>query len=115
MDQSGRAVVNIQRTNQRVNRLRAISIYVDGLKVGTVLNGGSLLTEVTPGQHELFAKIDWQRTDDVQVSLGPGDRIELVCGSDLTGWKILLAGVVALLPRCWIYLRSSGPHHAAPR
>lgn len=53
------AKINIIRTNEWNNRGREIGIYIDGQKAGTIANGETKEFQVSTGQHQLYAKIDW--------------------------------------------------------
>ena len=51
--------ITITRSSEWANRLRAISIFIDGKKSGTIANGETKVFEVDPGSHKISAKIDW--------------------------------------------------------
>lgn len=74
----------IIRNSEYVNRLRAYRIYLDGVKLGNVANGDSKEFEVSAGQHQVWATIDWrssrkisfevkeQQAKTYQIGLFPG-------------------------------------------
>jgi len=99
--------IMIRRTSQYVNRLRQINIFIDDQKVGGVANGESKAFEVTPGQHSVFAKIDWCKAPAIEVAISAGQTETLICGSELTGLKLTLAIFYAFIPSKWIYLRKN--------
>jgi len=103
--ESSQAVIEISRTRQRANALRSIAVYVDRRKAGTVRLGSVVRFEVEPGTHEIYTRIDWQRSNSFIVHAAAGDVVRFECGSYLSGWKAIFAFPAALLPRCWIYLR----------
>lgn len=49
----------ITRSSEWSNRARAVAIYLDDEKLGTVANGAVETFEVPPGLHKLRAKMDW--------------------------------------------------------
>jgi hypothetical protein len=53
------ALLQITREDEYMNRLRNISIYLDGLKLGTIKNGEIKDFEIAAGDHFIKAKIDW--------------------------------------------------------
>src|SRR5262245_11398253 len=62
------AQVEIARTSQYAGAFRSITIFVDRTNIAMVRNGATLRYEVTPGTHEVYARIDWQRTKPVWSS-----------------------------------------------
>ena len=49
----------IVRSNEYINRLRAIGVYIDDKKYSTIANGQTLELDVPEGMHVLRTKIDW--------------------------------------------------------
>ena len=49
----------IERSSEWNNMARAIGIYIDGRKVGTLAHGQTESFEMMPGKHAIRAKIDW--------------------------------------------------------
>jgi len=47
------------RTKQLSDRLREITVYLDGKKLGNISNGETKEYDISSGQHILYAKIDW--------------------------------------------------------
>ncbi len=99
--------IEIKRSSQYVNRIRAIDIFVDGAKAGSVMNGESKVFETPPGQHQVLAKIDWCKTPPLNVNILPGETTSLLCGSELAGWQLILTVLYLFIPSKWIYLKRS--------
>jgi hypothetical protein len=104
-EQINGSYVLIKRTSQYANSLRQIGIFIDDKKVGTVKNGERKKFPVVPGKHQISAKIDWGKTPSVPVTVPIGQTEMLVCGSEISGWKVLLAVFYLFMPTKWIYLR----------
>lgn len=49
----------INRTSEWTNKMRDISIFLDETKIGTIGNAETKEFEISPGEHQLKAKIDW--------------------------------------------------------
>ena len=60
----------IQRTSEYTNRMRSYGIYVDGNKVGTIGSGDVKEFQIPPGQHKLYAKIDWCSSPELEFETG---------------------------------------------
>ncbi|MEO0982342.1 MAG: hypothetical protein AAFX03_06790 [Pseudomonadota bacterium] len=41
---------------------RALGVYVDGKKVGELMQTKSLLVDIPPGAREIYGKMDWGKT-----------------------------------------------------
>ena len=59
------------------DRARAYQIVVDGAVKGAVRCGRELKLALPPGTHTVRAKLDWTRSDDLPVHLGPGAEVRI--------------------------------------
>lgn len=90
------ATIKIQRTSEYNNKLRDFSIYVDGNKVGTIVDGEVKEFTTTPGTHVVTAKIDWCSSQNVSVEVEDHKVATLEVGGFKFGnWILpLVIGVV---------------------
>ena len=105
MDEFENGWISIARTSQYANMARKIDVFVDEIKVGNLGNGERKVFELEPGLHRVHAKIDWCMTPPVEVEIIAGETIDLYCGSEMKGLKILLSIAYLFSPDRWIYLR----------
>ncbi|MDX1363129.1 MAG: hypothetical protein R3243_02890 [Arenibacter latericius] len=63
------AKIIIERKSEWNNKARDFEIYLDGEKVGAIRDGNTLEIEVEPGRHQLIAKIDWCRSNVLEIEL----------------------------------------------
>ena len=61
------------------DRLRAYKLIVDGRAVAAVRSGEEQTVAVEPGSHRVWTKIDWCRSQILDVDLEEGDRAVLRC------------------------------------
>ncbi len=73
----------IKRNSEWNNKVREIGIYVDGEKVGTINDGETQEYEIESGKHEVFAKIDWCRSQKIELNTSENETVTL----KLTGFK----------------------------
>ena len=98
-------MIRIKRESEFRDRLRAYKVVLDGNVVGEINNGQQLELKVTPGKHRLQLKIDWGWSNIVDFEMNDCD-IEFQCGSNLRGFKILLAILyVTIFSNQYIWLR----------
>ncbi|MGJ8761263.1 MAG: hypothetical protein ACSHXA_12010 [Polaribacter sp.] len=75
--------IRIKRNSEWNNKARAIGIYIDGKKVGTINDGEAQEYEIDNGNHEIFAKIDWCRSPKMVLNINENEIITLI----LSGFK----------------------------
>ena len=73
----------IKRSSEWNNKVRKIGIYVNREKVGTINNGETQEYEIESGKHEVFAKIDWCRSQKIELNTSENETVTL----KLTGFK----------------------------
>ncbi|MET2985059.1 hypothetical protein [Aureibaculum conchae] len=84
-------VLEITRTKQYANKARAIGIYINNKKVGTIKDGETKIFILDAEENEVYAKIDWCQTEPQKISTKENETTILKLGSNLSGWKLLLA------------------------
>ena len=63
----------------QASRYRAFKIAIDGQSKGAVRRGETQVFEVAAGTHAVQARIDWCCSRVVRLTLGPGERANLLC------------------------------------
>lgn len=63
------AKLMINRSSEYSNKLRSIGIYLDDKKIGDIADGESKEFEVEEGVHTLRAKIDWCRSNPINLKI----------------------------------------------
>jgi hypothetical protein len=81
--------IEIHRESHFFAKVRANSILVDGVKVGTVKDGATTLIPLAPGTHNVTIKLDWKKSNTTTINTEIGQTIKLnVDYKKLTGWKL---------------------------
>jgi hypothetical protein len=62
------------------SRFRAYKVAIDGEVLGELRRGEEQVFEVRPGHHEVQLRIDWTRSQPVEVDLVAGSEATLTCG-----------------------------------
>jgi hypothetical protein len=85
-DMSG--TLEIYREPAFYARFRAYPVLVDGAKVGAVKYNDTAVIPLAPGAHNILVKIDWIRSNSIQLNIESGKTIKLIVGhKKLKGWK----------------------------
>jgi hypothetical protein len=84
-------LVTIIRDSSVVNGTRAFKVILDGKQVAKIKNGERIELDVAPGDHSLLLKIDWCRSNIVELRADSED-VTYRCGSHLEGF---LATIIA--------------------
>jgi hypothetical protein len=91
-------MIKIKRNSGYADKLRAYQINVDGKIIGEIKDGQKIEIAIPKGQHKMYLKIDWCRSNSIDFELGD-EIIEFECGSNLTGIKLLFSFIYVLLFR----------------
>lgn len=82
-------MIKIKRDSGYADRIRAYKVILDEKVIGEIKNGQEVTLEVPKGNHQLYLKIDWCRSNTVNFDANDS-AIKFECGSNLRGLKILL-------------------------
>ncbi len=87
--------LEIYRESHLSRGLRSYSILVDGEKVGSIKNGTTSLIPLAPGPHSVLIKIDWIKSNTMDINTKIGTTIKLQIGyKKRSGWKAFaLSGI----------------------
>ena len=96
----------VKRKSELNNKSRKIDLYLNNEKIESIENGKSITMNLTPGSYELYAKIDWCRSQILTVNV-ENDRDTIV---ELSGFKygalitpITLSCIVLFYAIKWIF------------
>jgi hypothetical protein len=56
---------------------RAYKILVDGVESASLRGDAEANVEVAPGHHVVQARIDWTGSEEIPVSVGPGETVSM--------------------------------------
>lgn len=87
------------------DRSRNYRIFVDGTEAAKVANGKEVGIPVLPGEHVVVLKIDWCKSNPIQVEVQPGKVNTLECGPN--GTPLLALLFITLLRNRYLWLRLS--------
>lgn len=62
------------------DRKRSYGIFIDGTQAAKVANGKEVRIPLLPGKHVVVLKIDWCKSNTVDVELRPDEVKTLECG-----------------------------------
>jgi len=99
-------MLKLNRDKAYADSARAYKIFIDGKQVGMIKNGGEEKMEVDPGNHNIYIKIDWCRTDEMVFEFDGKNTIHFKCGNNLKGWKKAFPFFVLFFsPRKYLWLK----------
>jgi hypothetical protein len=102
------AKLTINRSSYYPDRWRAYKIMLDGKEIGRNKAGEIFSSNVTAGNHRVFLKIDWCRSNFIDFTAELGSQVQLLCGSSLEGWRIIFAIIyVTFLWDRYLWIRKS--------
>ena len=96
----------VRRRASFADRFRRYNVRIAGRTAARIGAGNTVTIPLTQGMHSVKLTIDWCSSNELLVDVRAGDSVKLICGSNLTGWRILLALVYAtLLRRHYLWIR----------
>lgn len=85
-------MIIITRTSQFSNKFIPISIYIDGVKIGSLRDGERSEFRVAAGLHTLQAKLNISASNSIEFELNEKNNIEFELGSNINvGLNVLIA------------------------
>ncbi len=71
--------LKISRKSEYPTKYRKYKIIVDGDKKGTIKTGERVEIPIQPGNHELYLKIDWGRSNKIAFTNVDGEKVQFRC------------------------------------
>lgn len=68
--------------------MRNFKVMIDGFQAGKIEDGEKLRIEVTPGEHEIYLKIDWCRSNRLYINMNENEHVVFDCGCPISGWDL---------------------------
>lgn len=81
----------LTRDRGAVDYLRSYRIMLDGKRIGSIKNGQTRTFSIIPGRHELVVKIDWCRSNSMNLEIREGQTLQASCSSPFRGIRWILA------------------------
>jgi hypothetical protein len=98
--------LTVRRTTSYADRRQAYRVEVDGVVVGSVRARDSVTIPIKPGAHTLVLRINWCGSEQTEFEAQPSESVTFECGSNLTGWRLLLASYyIVFRTRQYLWLR----------
>lgn len=100
-------MIKINRATGYVDKTRSYKVMVDEHQIG-VINDGETKSFILPdGEHTIYLKIDWCRSNKLKFAIKEGETLEFDCGNALKGWKILLDMLyVTILKNHYLWIKT---------
>ena len=99
-------MLRINRDSGYVDNRRAYKIVLDKKVIGEIRDGQQVDKDVSRGEHKLYLRIDWCRSNIEEFEYDGGTAVEFECGSNLRGWRLLLSILyVTILRTKYIWLK----------
>jgi membrane protease YdiL (CAAX protease family) len=98
--------IQVTRGSTFADKLKAYVVVIDGEEVGQIRDGRSISVPVSPGRHAIHLSMDQCRSKPVAFTVSEGEGIRFECGSNVRGWRMLLAAIyVTVLRKQYLWIR----------
>ena len=99
-------MIEISRVSNYSDRLRKYKIIVDDKEISDLKDGEIKQLELDEGNHNIYLKIDWCRSNKVDFYTPKDEIIRFECGSSIIGWKRFIAFVyITFLKNQYLWLK----------
>ena len=99
------AQIIIHRRKALADRARRYSIHLDNTAVATIADGQSIAIPVTAGTHELYASIDWCRSNKISLEIHAATSAEMFVSPRASGLLFAFYPILMFLPSRYLKLR----------
>lgn len=98
-------MIRLTRGTSYSDKLRKYKIYIDDVYRGDIKINEVKEYEVDNGNHSIYAKIDWCRSNILNIDIN-NSKLELEVGSSLIGWRILFSIIyITFLKNNYLWIR----------
>ncbi|MFM2226164.1 MAG: hypothetical protein RJA07_2366 [Bacteroidota bacterium] len=95
------AKIIFKRPNEYFNFFRNYALMIDSKKVGEIHRGEEKSINISPGLHEVYAKVDWGRSKKISINVADNKSIYLKVTSmkycNLLGQLVLISFFVYIV------------------
>jgi hypothetical protein len=100
-------MLTLHRDPSYADALRYYEVIVDGITVEKVKKGGTCsFSSLRPGNHTIWVKVDWCRSNKIAFNY-TGEPLNFECGSNLKGFRLMLAVIYLFMPTRWCWIRQT--------
>lgn len=99
-------MIKVNRLTGYTDKIRKYKVIIDDEQVDTLKDGETKCFEMPEGEHTIYLKIDWCRSNKVKFSINKDEIIEFDCDSSLRSWRIFLNLIyITFLKNKYIWLK----------
>lgn len=86
-------MLTLARDSTFADSLRAYSILLDGVNIGTIRDGEIKHFDIKPGMHSLMLRIDWARSQKIEFNFIEGYDAIFLCSSSVNSENVFIRGL----------------------
>lgn len=102
-------MIKINRLSGYGDLARKYKVMLDDKQIGEIKDGESKYFQVEEGEHTLYLKIDWCKSNKVNLNVSKDEEVELECGGSMRGWKLFLALIyTTFLKNKYLWIKVKG-------
>lgn len=101
-------MLRISRDNLCRDSLRNYKIIIDGNCCDEIKSGEIKYININSGNHTIYLKIDWCRSNKIDFIISENETIEFKCGNSMKGWRILFSIIyVTFLKNKYLWINNT--------
>ena len=90
--------IKIKRESRLINMAATYKVFLNGNFIGGIKNGKEIDFDIPEGNHEIFLKTGWCRSNKVSFKAN-GRNVSFETGCNVKGWKLLISNIYAIFYR----------------
>lgn len=80
-------MIRINRNAQYSDKTRSYKVIVDERHVGDLKSNERFELELPKGNYTIYLKIDWCRSNQIDLHVADNEVVTFNCGNSMTGWR----------------------------
>ncbi|SHK10307.1 hypothetical protein SAMN02745163_03232 [Clostridium cavendishii DSM 21758] len=99
-------MIIIDREKSYFDRLRKYKIMLDDTCIGTICSDEKMSFEIPEGNHTIYMKIDWCRSNKINFYMKENSTIKFECGNNIhSSWRGFICFVyISILRTKYLYI-----------
>ena len=99
-------MLRINRSPEFKDKVRSYKVIVGDEFIGELKSGETKDFEVADGVHTIFLKIDWCRSNKINLNFTNNEIIEFDCGNSMKGWRVFFSLIyVSIFKNQYLWLK----------
>lgn len=99
-------MIRINRSPEFRDKVRSYKVIVDDEFIGELKSGETKNFEVSEGEHTIYLKIDWCKSNKLDFKATANELCEFDCGNSMKSWRVFFSLIyISFLKNQYLWLK----------